>query len=219
MKMYRLTLLLTALCSQLLTAEVSPVTLVTGRGDGTPTGIPSSYTVPTDKVLILESVQYQIVGGSLGTPDDLNVQIIETFDNASSVRRSVFFNLGPNRAFQQHSFDSPVRLKAGSSLRSSRIEGFYIWRGLLVDTADLFAQLDVELKNTSVKDGKLMAEAKVSSPRPHKLMIESSTDLDTFAKASNAIVTLTADPSTSEVSVPTDGDTKKFIKATAQVRC
>jgi len=212
--MYRLTLLLTALCSQLLTAEVAPVTLVTGRGDGTPTGIPSSYTVPADKVLILESVQYQIVGGSLGTPDDLNVQIIETFDNAPSVRRSVFFNLGPNR----HSFDSPVRLKAGSSLRSSRIEGFYIWRGLLVDTADLFAQLDVELKNTSVKDGKLMAEAKVSSPRPHKLIIESSTDLDTFAKASNAIVTLTAAPSTSEVSVPTDGDTKKFIKATAQVR-
>ncbi len=217
--MKKITLSILVLISSLafLKAEVIPVTLVTGRGEGSPDGVPSSYTVPAGKVLIVESVQYQNSGGSLGIPDQLSVKFRETFDNAS-LSRSVFIDLGANRSFQQHYFDTPIRLKAGSALQSNRIQGFYIWRGLLADRDDLFAKLDVQLDETKVEGSRLMANAKVSSPRPYRLKVESSSDLKTFAKDESAIVTSSPNPKLARVSVATEEKDEKYLRVVAQVR-
>lgn len=198
-------------------AEVVPVTLVTGRGDGSPEGIPSGYTVPDGKVLIVEGVTYSNIGGSLGIPATLSVGFSEAFDNAPTVRRLVFVDLGANRGHQLHSFDPPVRLKAGSSLTANRIQGFYTWRGLLVDQGDLFAQLDVDLLNPRIEGAQLTADAKVSSARPHRLVVEKSAALSTFAPDAQGKVTATPDPKVSVVSVPAD-DPKKFMRVVAEVR-
>lgn len=217
MKKITLSILASILSSTLLKAEVVPVTLLTGRGEGSPDGAPSSYIVPAGKVLIVESVQYQNPGGSFGIPDQLSVQFRETFDN-TNITRFIFIDFGANRSFQQHYFETPVRLKAGSSLQSNRVQGFYIWRGLLADTSDLFAKLEVQLDETKVEGNRLMANAKVSSPRPYRLKVESSSDLETFIKDNSAIVTSSSDPKLSHVSVATEEKDEKYLRVVAQVR-
>ncbi|MDP0491120.1 MAG: hypothetical protein Q7Q71_08755 [Verrucomicrobiota bacterium JB023] len=165
----------------------------------------------------MESVQYQNIGGSRGIPDELVVQISEVFDN-STARHLVYIDLGENRAYQQHKFDPPLRLKAGSYLGSNRIEGFYIWRGLLVDPSELFAQLDIELEKPAVEGGQMVAKAKVSSPRPARVEIESSENMEEFVAESSAAVVRLTEPGEFEAKVATNGAEQKFIKATAKVR-
>lgn len=121
-------------------AEVIPVTILTGRGTGSPEGAPSSYTVPAGKVLIVEGVQYRPPSGS--TPTSINVQVNLAPYNFPEIRQ-VFVYVGEYEPFKRFAVDPPMRLAAGDRLMSNSTTGYYLWFGLLVDQADLFASLDV----------------------------------------------------------------------------
>ncbi len=213
--------LLSVLCTTVVlsgsaVAEVQPVTILIGRGTGAPEGAPSSYTVPTGKVLIVEAVEY--IPGNV--PTDLIVQFLITPINFGT-RRPVYANVGPYERLKLYSFASPVRVSAGDGLGSNATTGFYIWHGLLADVGDLFASLDVELSNPRVQGGKLVADSKVSSPRPRRMTVQSATDL-VNAPAFQPDPTATITPGTSRrddtIAVDAGGKNHQFVKATAVAR-
>jgi hypothetical protein len=215
MKTCLLWLTLTMFSCQAL-AVVEPVTIITGRGDGIPTGTLSSYVVPAGKVLILDSVQYIDTVGP--QPTDLIVQVTERPLNLSQ-SMNVFIQL--TSAYSRwvlYPFPVPVRLYAGSSLQSNRIRGYYVWRGQLVDTADLFAKLEVELKNPRLEGGQLVADTKVASSRPHRLTVESSVELPAFVQDTSATVTVGPNNAERAVGVDLDGGSQKFLRVSATAR-
>lgn len=196
-------------------AEVVPVTYLTGRGTSSPSGIPSSYQIPASKTFILESVQFYPAAGF--EPTLLRVLVSEKAANFPT-RRNVFFDVGPWAQFRFSKLEPAARINGGSFLASNSINGYYIWRGLLVDNSDLFAKLDVELKDSKVDAAKLMATATVNSPRPYRLKVESSTNLTNFQPDASATVDETALKEESLVAVNTNGAQKKFLRVIAEVR-
>ena len=216
MKQLKLMLLLLAAWMPYHTmAEVQAVNILTGRGEGAPSGAPTRYVVPAGKVFIVESVQYYPPAGS--EPTELVVQVNQRPLNFD-VSRFNFINVGAFTRFKLYAFEKPIRLSAGEAVDSNSIRGYYIWRGLLVDTSDLFANLNVDLRNPRIEGGKLVADAKVSSPRQHRLSVESSQDLESFADDSSAVVTPGASNSESTLAVNLDPSGKKFVRASATAR-
>ena len=198
-----------------LFAEVEPVTFLTGRGDSAPDGVPSSYQIPAGKTFILESVQFRPGPGF--EPTLLRVQVSEKAMNFAT-RRNVFFDVGPWAQFKFSKLEPAARINGGSFLSSNSINGYYIWRGLLVDNSDLFATLDVELKDSKVDAAKLMATAEVKSSRPYRLKVESSTDLVNFQPDASATVEETAVKEENLVAINTGGALKKFLRVIAEAR-
>ena len=202
-----------------VTAEVIPVTILTGRGTGAPEGAPSIYTVPSGKVLIVEAVKYRLPSG-VEPPTEMIAMFRLTPHNFAS-RRNVFVDLGPWDHFERFTFDPPMRVSAGDMLDSNRTSGYYLWFGLLVDETDLFASLDVELLNPRVESGKLIADAKVASPRPRRITAETADDLlNAGAFLPDLSATVARGASTSEDIITVDlgeGD-QMFLRASAVAR-
>ncbi|HOW67595.1 MAG TPA: hypothetical protein P5186_27775 [Candidatus Paceibacterota bacterium] len=198
-------------------AEVRAVTIAIGRGSDAPTGLDASYTVPAGKVLILESVQFTTLTANIREGEDVNIQITEVASNHNTVL-STFVYAGPYGRYKRHTFDPPIRILGGGRLSSNATYGWYLFKGLLVDNSDLYADLDVELENPRVQDGALLAQARVSSPRPHSLRVESSTDLKTFSLDPSAATTRSGNPAVDTVSVATGDTGKKFVRVEARTR-
>jgi len=90
--------------------------------------------------------------------------------------------------------------------------------GLLIDSTDLYAAaIPLELQNPRVSEGRLLADAKASSPRPRVLKIESSKDLVSFGTDGTSRVMGTTDPRRAVVSIDAGAD-KKFMRAQAIAR-
>jgi len=199
-------------------AEVVPVTILTGRGTGSPDGAPASYTVPAGKVLVVEGVQYRPPTGT--TPTAINVMFNITPENFGTTQ-TVFVYVGEYERFKRYTFDPPMRLAAGDRLNSNATTGYYLWFGLLVDQADLFASLDVELQNPRVESGKLIADAKVSSPRPRRITAKTSDGLldeGSFQPDPSATVARGSSTSHDVITVDLGESDRMFLRASAVAR-
>ncbi len=128
---------------------------------------------------------------------------------------TTFVYAGPYGRYKRHTFDPPIRILGGGRLTSNATYGWYLFKGLLADESDLFAKLDVELENPRVQEGKLLAEARVSSPRPHRLSVASSTDLKAFSTDPSAATTRTTNPAVDRVSVATGDKEQQFVRVEA----
>lgn len=199
-------------------AEVVPVTILTGRGTGSPEGAPSSYTVPLGKVLIVEAVQYVPPSGTV--PTDLVVQFNLTAHNFGTAR-NVFMLVGTWEEWKRFPFDPPMRLSAGDRLASNAINGYYLWYGLLVDETDLFASLEVEILDARVESGKLIADTRVDSPRPRRITAETTDDLPAaggFLPDPSATAARGTSPSEDTIAVDLGPGNQMFLRASATAR-
>ncbi len=206
-------------CAQtaIVHADVEAMTIAIGRGTDAPTGLQATYNVPAGKVLVIHSVQFNTTSLNISTGDSLNIQIYEKTSNSSSTIVT-YVSAGPWAKYQRQTFDPPIRLLAGSMIGSNATYGWYLFKGLLVDSTDLFAKLDVDLINPRTNNNQLLAEAKVRSPRPHRLLVQSSEDLLNFELDTTATVTATATPAESTVAIQKDGATQKFMRVMAVAR-
>lgn len=192
-------------------AEVEAVTIAIGRGSDAPAGIPTNYTVAAGKVLIINSVQFITTSANISAGDSYRIQIYEKVTGLPGTILT-YVDAGTWAQYKRNTFDVPIRVIGGSLLGSNATYGWYLFKGFLVDSTDLYANLDVELIDPRVENGKLMAEAKVSSPRPHRLRVQSSEDLEAFQIDATATVDATSDPATSTVAIETDGSPAKFMR-------
>lgn len=177
--------------------------------------VPTSYTVPSGKVLIIDAVRVQATGG---TPTNSRIRLSVRYDNAT-LNSGEDIIVNESYVVTWNFLQEKIHLKAGDSF-SAPLDLDYIWvriMGTLIDEADLFAvNLPVELDNTRVTGNKLMADAKVSSPRPHRIKVQSSENLNGFSEDTTAEVQKTGTTGTSVVSVDRSGTGKKFVRVTAK---
>ncbi len=198
-------------------ADVEAMSIAIGRGTDAPAGLESIYNVPAGKVLVLHSVQFNTTNANISAGDQLNIQIYEKISNHQAVILT-YVNAGPWAKYERQTFDPPIRILPGSSLGSNATYGWYLFKGLLVDSTDLFAKLDVDLVNPRTNSNQLLAEAKVRSPRPHRLFVQTSEDLQNFELDTTATVTATATLGESTVAIQKDGAAKKFMRVMAVAR-
>lgn len=196
-------------------AEVQAMTIMTGRGDGSPAGVATSYTVPAGKVFIVESVQFY--APTAYQSGDVYVQFIIKPDNLDATRFS-YVNIGEYVSYKYYSFDKPIRLRVGEGVGANATYGYYTWRGLLVDTTDLYAQLDLELDNPRIEDGMLLASTRVLSPRQYRLNVETSEDLARFAADTSTVVTPGSNSAENTVAVDVDPTGETFMRVAATAR-
>ncbi len=202
-----------------LQAEVVPAFI---RLRDTTAGNEREYMVPAGKIFIMEYVTVDIPALN-ATPDDILLRLYRIRSNfsSSSLIVNIYKIVGKYESDELVKLNPPLRLSAGEKIRTPSSTGtsgeVYFLQGLLIDESDLYANVDVELKNTRVAGGKLMADASLASPRPVVTKVEASTDLQSFETDPSAAVTQTSDPSQATVSVDADR-TDKFIKVTAVAR-
>ena len=211
------TALIFCVTTSIVHADVEAMTIAIGRGSDAPSGLSASYNVPAGKVLVLHSVQFNTINLNHSEGDPLYIQIYEKTSN-SSTTIPTYVNAGPWSKYARQTFDPPIRLLAGSTIGSNTTYGWYLFKGFLVDSTDLFAQLDVDLINPRTNSNQLLAEAKVQSPRPHRLLVQSSEDLQNFELDPTATVTATATPAENTVAIQKDGAPQKFMRVMAVAR-
>jgi len=188
------------------------VALIAGNLSGS--NQPATYTVPVGKILVIDAVSVS----DASAPSTTGLFLVIRFDNSTLVS-GAFIEI--SNSFVNNRWNLlpiKIRLKAGDLLSPPTGVQYRIM-GTLIDEADLYAvNLPVELNNPRVSGGKLMADAKVASPRPHKITIQSSTDLSAFTEDTTGATTSTGDPTTSVVSVDQGTVGKKFIRVMATTR-
>ncbi|MGB0991540.1 MAG: hypothetical protein ACPG32_03625 [Akkermansiaceae bacterium] len=177
----------------------------------------TAYAVPAGKTLIIHraalsgtsstgttEIRYTVLPDNLAGSLTLSQQISSSYTSGKYV-----------------SIAEKITLGAGATLRipNNGSYNYILYAGVLIDTTDLYAaNLPVELENTRITGNKLMADAKVKSPRPHRLIVESSPDLTGFAADVSAAVAATGTTGTSVVSVDKGATGKKFIRVAAKTR-
>jgi hypothetical protein len=187
--------------------------------DGTSSS-PVIYTVPNGKVLIIDALSLNNTTG-IGMPASSQISLIVNYDNSSLVALETITVSDTYVDARWIFLTQKIHLKAGDGFRSPLPGGSISARimGTLIDEADLFAaNLPVELLNPRLSGSKLMADAKVASPRPHKITVQSSPDLTGFVEDGSSEVTATTTTGTSVVSVDKGSTGKKFIRVTASTR-
>ena len=174
----------------------------------------ATYTVPTGKVLMIDAMSARGQGPFNTTMTVLRINVSYTNSTLTSDENIPVRNGPTNAAW--FFLEDKLRLKAGDSISPPNNAEYRIM-GVLLDEEDLFvANLDVELDNAKVEGEKLVAEATVLSPRPHRLVVASSEDLVTFKEDPTALVQSTAETGKSIVSVDTEDLDKKFVRVRAQ---
>lgn len=211
-----ISLLFIAIIPCVAQTEVPAVTILNGRGEGAPDGVPVNYTVPAGKVLIVESVHYITTGTP---PNEVFVQSYLKPANytPTSVQNS-FVNCGEHARYKVFTFEKPIRLTAGERLGAHYTMGYHAWRGLLADTTDRFAKLDIDLGEPRIEGDRLPADAKVQSLRPFRLDVESSVDLVESSVEPSSVVTPGDNYKESTVSVDLDPNTETVIRVAAIAR-
>jgi hypothetical protein len=178
-----------------------------------------SYTVPGGKTLLIENMSAY---GASNTPSTPRIIIEIGLQVQNGGITTMRFGYPISDKYEAVSLKPPLRVEAGRDVRilnnSTLAYNVVRIQGLLVDNTDLYAQtLDLELTPIGVQEGRFIAEATVSSPRPALVETETSTDLMTFEDNVSEETSRQADPTKWTVSTDADSD-KKFLTATATGR-
>lgn len=170
-----------------------------------------SYTVPAGKVFLLEwySRDYSVDGG-------LNDVVVGIGGGSILFRDFVREAVGNTNPESSGYFLKPLRFPQGASISTAEppdvTEFATIFIGLLIDTADLYATVPSEFKQTGVASGQIAATLKQSSPRPTVVKVESSTDMETWTPDPTATVANTSDKTEKQVTVAANTPAK-FVRA------
>lgn len=138
----------------------------------------NTYTVPTGKVLILEHVIFTASFGLSGEDRELILDHAGSSGSGSAVETVLRYSSDFNTLFR------PLKLREGIALRAFLTQGtthrIYLY-GLLVDESDLYASVEVEVKEVEVAGSgvrplrqQMQGELEVSANRPTVIEAEST---------------------------------------------
>ena len=161
----------------------------------------ATFTVPTGKVLIIESTTYL-------SPALRLQKATNSFDLNGDGDGALRLRL-------------PLKVPEGWTLQAvdTGFESTDVWIfGLLVAPSDLFASLRHRIDAIDVSGATALLSIQTASPRPALINVEKSPEADKgWHAAENAVVTLTTNKTSYVASVPIEGD-KAFFRTKARPR-
>ena len=161
----------------------------------------ATFTVPTGKVLIIESTTYL-------SPALRLQKATNSFDLNGDGDGALRLRL-------------PLKVPEGWTLQAvdTGFESTDVWIfGLLVAPSDLFASLRHRIDAIDVNGATALLGIQTASPRPALINVEKSPEADKgWHAAENAVVTPTTNKTSYVASVPIEGD-KEFFRTKARPR-
>ena len=161
----------------------------------------ATFTVPTGKVLIIESTTYLSPALRLQKATD-------SFDLNGDADGGLRVRL-------------PLKVPEGWTLQAvvEGSESTDVWIfGLLVAPSDLFASLRHQIDAIAINGATASLDIQTASPRPARISVEKSAEVDKgWASAENAVVTATTNKARYVATVPIEGD-KEFLRTKARPR-
>ena len=161
----------------------------------------ATFTVPTGKVLIIESTTYL-------SPALRLQKATNSFDLNGDGDGALRLRL-------------PLKVPEGWTLQAvdTGFESTDVWIfGLLVAPSDLFASLRHRIDAIDVSGATALLSIQTASPRPALINVEKSPEADKgWHAAENAVVTPTTNKTSYVASVPIEGD-KEFFRTKARPR-
>jgi len=161
----------------------------------------ATFTVPTGKVLIIESTTY--LSPALRLQKSAN-----SFDLNGDGDGALRLRL-------------PLKVPEGWTLQAvdTGFESTDVWIfGLLVAPSDLFASLRHRIDAIDVSGATALLSIQTASPRPALINVEKSPEADKgWHAAENAVVTPTTNKTSYVATVPIEGD-KEFFRTKARPR-
>lgn len=183
--------------------SIAFVTLVTQTmAQIQPTIIPligSGYTVPDEKVLVIKNLAASPASSS--STVTLNIMGSEFY-----VPRG-----------QSMSLCSPIYVPGGSAISVQANNYMHVY-GLLVDPADLYAEIPSKITGTYVSAGSMTGTVAVASSRPALLRMDQSGDLDLWMASSTNVLRRGESPSQWVFSQPAGPESQQFLRTTARAR-
>jgi hypothetical protein len=168
--------------------------------------LPTTYTVPSGKVLIIEHIQ--IIGGT----DDRRFQISPQFGTDWVVRLPINTNT-------LYSFNPAFRVHGGWVIRPNTIGNTVSFFGVLADPEDLYAAVPSEIVSfAALPEGQLGGTVRVDGSGPVTVQIEGSGDLSTWSPEPDVTVKATMDAALREFQLPTPEDQKRFYRSNVRSR-
>ena len=169
-----------------------------------------SYTVPSDKVLLIEHF-FVLEDEPMPMTAILDI-VVNGVTNTIALRIGDDYIISP---------PSSLKIPSSAVLQRGIIDGGFggqsnsvlILMGLLADSSDLYAYIENEPDNMLVQDGTFSFDVHSATPRPARVIVEGSTDLLTPWQSVDATVEKKA-PNSYTVSIPVEDEEKYFAKYT-----
>lgn len=180
------------------------------------------YTVPADKVLLIEHFAGYSMQLTSGYETIQIAQMIIVFSSeTASYKMQIFPDQGAPYGSYFSSLNRPIKVSGGTRLTvqsSSYLSnpfyngGTFSIFGLLVDPADLYASIETQSDKMLCQSGNFYFDVVAVSPRPSAIKLQGSTDLAEWHPVVAAEVEK-LDASTRSVSIPVAGNKKYFVKS------
>ena len=191
---------------------------------------PQTFTVPAGQVFIIDAVVWDSTSGSPGIPTNFNI-LAPGRTNLSGLdfRDSRLTNVVVSPQAQDRllvPMETPIRIPAGFTLALPTGENStvvfpttsFTFFGRLADEGDLFAQIDNQLINPERANGQLTAQLTPATNRPSRVVVEKSTDLETFEPVAAEVSAVEGSDSLVSLAVNDMNEDRLFIRARTQVR-
>jgi len=167
-----------------------------------------TYTVPDGKILLIE----HIVSADPTSYEAIHTRFILTTTN-SFYRINISALQGAPPYAGIISFNRPLKISGGTeieALDTADDDGYTIF-GLLVAPSDLYASIETQSEGMLCRNENFSFDVLATSPRPGKIKLHGSTDLEEWHPISEATI-VKIDPSSHSVSVPIAGNEKYYVK-------
>ena len=161
---------------------------------------PDSYTVPSNKVLVIEHISANQTRG-LPTPTAAYVSGCPVYLTEYTTK----------------SFCPTLKVPGGKTIDSGTLSAIAVF-GLLVDPQDLYAQIKTTFQDLAVTDGRITGSLGAATPRPRFTRLETSTNLAEWAGESTAKLSDRSDKSRCTFDIPIPASASAFWRASSVAR-
>ncbi len=188
-------------------AAVVPVIIHLMDVPGAPGGT-NDYAIPPGKYLMIRQISIAT------TSTDANIDIIDS-GTGSGVAMLYMTN-----GYQVVSYNPPVIIPGSNTLHITQwpyayVVNYYLF-GMLVDPADLYAYVPSQFNSFGLSLANVTAGVRLDSPRPARILMENSQDLQAWIARNDLRVQPTTNRAVYTVSDAVDRQNSRFYRATAR---
>ena len=187
-------------------ADIVPVVIHLNQTD-------NAYTVPADKVLLIE---HGYVGDSSGAASIVLILTNSTLTTGIRIGQAWFRNI--------NSLNPSLKIPGGwelSVLNFFNIDGegepdpeinnYVILFGLLVDPVDLYAGIPNQIEKIQAANQVAGVNVQMASPRPRKIQVETSSDLESWINVPDLTMVQPFSRTLQGIAIASDAD-EEFIR-------
>lgn len=162
----------------------------------------SSYNVPADKILIIEHLKTR------GIVKTIYLDII-----VGTTTNSLTFDVEDEGGGSGYaaSLVRPIKVPLSARIVSKTTSYNITILGLLVDPTDLYARIETQSEGILCRNESFSFDVLAVSPRPGKIKLQGSTDLEEWHPIVDATIAK-IDPSSHSISMPIAGNEKYYVK-------